>query len=315
MRFSSFGGFCFVGCKLDTKGTEFPPFTEYGRRDVLENTSLLCIAYWPLKEPSGALKAIDLKGGHNGDYKDVGNAGSLFPCPDFTYPNGQHSPIAGGTLVLGQTNIVTGETKPPHDVNNVTFETGMTTDGGFVIVPATETVALNPLKAFSVELWARPEFSGSELSIRELIDSRDVQAERSGFSIGIRDGLWEASFGTGVSAAFQFITGPAFEAEKASHVVLTYDGVNGNLFVNGELVKSEIVDGFVPNTTQPLTIGVGLKRLPDRVQDASNVEPRFPLFPFKGTLQCVAIYETALLLSDVKKHFHDGQGLKDEENA
>lgn len=315
------GTFCFVGCKLNTKGTGFPPFTEYGRRDVLENTQLLCIAYWPLKEGPGASQAIDLKGGHNGDYMSSANAGSLFPCPDFPFPNsGPHSAFAPGTLVLGQTNIVPGETKPPHDPVSLNFETGMTVDGGFVIVPASEAAALNPLKAFSVEVWVRPEFAfGETPSLRMVIESRDRQGpasdQLSGFAIWSNNGTWEAVLGIANADTYLTIKGPALEAEKASHLVLTYDGENGNLFVNGALAATEKVAGFVPNTTQPLTMGVGLKRLDDRVPGPSNVEPRFPLLPFTGTLQCVAIYETALLITDVLKHFNDGQGMKDEENA
>jgi concanavalin A-like lectin/glucanase superfamily protein len=316
------GTFYFVGCKLDTQGLEFPPFTEYGRRDVLENTSLLCIAYWPLKELPGAPQAIDLKGGHNGDYKNAANSPKLFPCPDFTFPNGgPHSAAAGGTLILGQTTIVDGETKPPHDPNDVMSETGMTIDGGFVIVPATEAAALNPAKAFSVEVWARAEFSGSEVpALRMVIESRDRQGPASdqltGFAIWANNGIWEGVLGIANSDTYLTIKGSAVTPEKATHLVLTFDGENGTLFVNGAIAATEKVKGFMPNTTQPLTMGVGLKRLDDRdTTDPLNAEPRFPLLPFNGTLQCVAIYGTALLLTDVQKHFHDGQGLKDEENA
>jgi hypothetical protein len=139
----------------------------------------------------------------------------------------------------------------------------------------------------------------------------------SGFAIWINEqNMWEAALGIANLPKPLLVTGPLVKFETTAYIVLTFDGVTAKLFVNGESPSSADATGFVPNTTQPLVMAAGFKRVADREDNDLTKEPRFPLFPFKGTLQCVAIYATDIsTMGAIAKHFHDGQGLKDEENA
>ena len=56
-----------------------------------------------------------------------------------------------------------------------------------------------------------------------------------------------------------------------------------------------------------LVIGVGGPWLPPRMQLADEVF--FPVFPFKGTIQDVAIYNVVLDPTVINTHFKDGSGL------
>ncbi len=309
-------GVCFVGCVLQTGGLGGDPkpakFTKYSDVDVLADPS--CIAYWPLDEappadPSGIIKAHDAKGSNNGEYKHKGNAAALFPCPAFEASPGVNSAQAIGFLSLGMESLLPGDAKQPANDPTI-LTTGMQCDGAFVTVPL--SAAINPPPPFTIEAWARPEWAaGGPPTLHVLLDSRgNVGASHGGYGIWVDpNGNWQAVvIGTGPSNAV--VTADAAVLSAVTHVVLTYDGTNASLFINGVRAPNSASlpagQTFSPNTTVPLIIGVGNPSLPPRTQP-SDIN-FFPQFPFKGTIQDVAIYNAVLADDVIMQHFDDGSG-------
>lgn len=312
-------GFCFVGCVLDTHGTgvgEPPPdkpFTQYSDTDVLPTA----IAYWPLSEPAVTLNmnpaiAKDVVGGHDGKYVNKDNFlntfpnTALYPCPGFQLQPGTNSAEAFGGQVLGAPGIVPGDAVQPQN-DPAVLTTAMFVEGGFVTVPASS--AINP-PVFSAECWLRPEWKADSPAIRIFLDSRDASAAPAGFALWVnQSNQWEAWFGVGAGGFFQ-VNGGAAELGFIAHVVLTFDGTNAAIFINGAKTSSaaSVPPGaqFTPNTTVDLVIGVGGPWLPDRLQPTDQLA--FPVFPFLGTIQDVALYDTVLTDADILKHFNDGSG-------
>ena len=58
-----------------------------------------------------------------------------------------------------------------------------------------------------------------------------------------------------------------------------------------------------------IRFGAGLRWLPLRTPGGPNAS--FPLVPFKGTIQDVAIYDDALDEATIMKHFNNGMGTPD----
>jgi hypothetical protein len=320
-------GFCFVGCVLNTHGTGDPdkpdpdnpdpepkpkPFTNYSKT-VTDTDGVL--AFWPLNEPAAiaqnpiaTAKAADIVGGHTGNYTDASNSPDLYFCPAINLAAGVDSAFAAGSLVLGVESIVPGDAMQPDNDPDI-LSTGMQIDGGFVTVPFSGDI--NAVSKFTLECWVRPEWDASPPAYRMIIDSRDtVGGMAHGFAIGVNNsGNWEASIyandGTGV-----LVAAGAAPLSSVTHVVLTFDGTNAAIFINGmQMSAPTAVPGgttFSPNTTSPFVIGAGLPWLPPRMQGGPDLS--FPLLPFKGTIQDVAFYNTVLSDADITKHFEDGSG-------
>lgn len=302
--------FRFVGCvKLDTQGTGFPPYTDYSGKDVKGNTD--CVAFWPLDDKPGQNKAADIVGNNTGTYRDKSSDPSLYKIPAGELGPTTHQAEATGFLEIGAPGIVSGATVAPHDPSNRVFATCMKVDGAFVEVAPNSTT--NPEAPFSVEFWAKPEWSADgPPATRMVIDSRDVtDTSRSGFSIRVNDvGLWEAALGVGTVSTV-VLTAGIVDLSAASHVVLTCDGTSARLFVNGTPGPAmTLAPGFVPNTTQRLIIGAGGAYLPDRT--AMDQVNAFPFLPFNGKIQCVAIYNKVLSDGTISAHHEHGLGNKDE---
>jgi Concanavalin A-like lectin/glucanases superfamily len=306
---------CFVGCTFDTSGLGLPPFTTYTDTDVVGNPA--AVAYWPLSEAVGAATAVDLVGTkkgtpHNGTYKDVTTAPAFFPCPGpFAVAPTVHSAFAPGTLTLGTMGIVPGDTVQPLNDPNVRT-TAMQVEGGFVSVPANSVV--NPAAPFTIEAWVRPEWdAAAPPAFRVIVDSRDVSGTASfGFALWINEvNQWEAAIGVNGSPQFVRVTGEKATLSATTHVVLTFDGTNGALFTDGIRTSpmTPLPGGmaFSPNTTKPLVIGVGLPWLPPRMQPTDDLF--FPLLPFKGTIQNVAIYNAVLSDQVIMLHRDHGNGV------
>jgi hypothetical protein len=316
-------GFCFVGCVLNTHGLggepSPTPFNKYSDTDVIGNKD--CVAYWPLSEPSAVAGnsvasaiAVDVVGTklgspHNGNYTHKGNAPQLFPCPAFQLAPGVDTAAAIGFLSLGDQSIVKGDAKQPP-TNPLVLTTGMQVNGGFVTVPANSVT--NPSGSFTIEAWARPEWADTDAGVyHSLIDSRDNNAMGvHGFAIWVNeDGNWEAVLNC-TNGKSVVVTAGSAVLKKATHVVLVLNGNNASLFIDGALASAVAPlpagETFSANTTTPLVIGVGLPFLPPRTQPSDN--NFFPLMPFNGTIQDVAIYKIALDPAVINTHNQDGSG-------
>lgn len=307
--------FCFVGCiKLDTQGTNYPPFTEYGKRRVIANPSIL--AYWRLSELSVAAPAKDDAGPHDGTYTAPADA---IPEHVVSLENA-NGPAAPGTISLGLVNIVPGETLD-GDLSNIVHLKGMRVDGGFMSVPP--AAVINPAPEFAVELWALrewPDDVGKKFT-RVVIDSSDAPAAQaykaSGYTIVVNaDGNWEAWLGVDGVIGRLRLTGPAAKLEDPAYIVLNVGPKGAQLCVNAVPVASaDYPEGktFERNLTQPIVIGAGFPRLPPRMK--GGTEPAFPACPFRGVIQCVALYSTMLDATTMQLNFDAGRGLLDKEKA
>jgi hypothetical protein len=308
--------FCFVGCAFDSHGTgvDIPPpskpFTKYSDTDVIPTA----VAYWPLSESSTtATKPVvsaiakDAVGSNDGNYTNVVNAPDLFPCPGFQIAAGVDTAAAMGTMALGSQSIVQGDAVQPGNDPNI-LTTGMQTDGAFVTVPLNAVV--NPAPPFTVECWARPEWKdNSGAAFRMVIDSRDTTGGAfTGFCIDVNEqGNWEAELGTVGASGFTTVTAGQATLSAVTYIVLTVEGNVATLFINGNsMAQTTLSTAFSANKVQPLIIGAGLRWLPLRTPGGPNSS--FPLVPFTGTIQDVAIYDTALSPGVISTHFNDGSG-------
>jgi hypothetical protein len=245
---------CFVGCgaflDLDDKvfddgSGETPPLTKYSDTDVIGNKD--CVAYWPLFDASAALPsppsllagivALDVVGNakgtpNNGSYKSVATDPALFPCPDFNLSAGVDSAKAPGTVTVGAPGIVTGDAVQPAN-NPAVITNAMLCDGGFVTVPFSQVI--NPDPPFSIECWARPEWDAAVSAFRAVLDSRNsVGATVSGYEIGVNENnQWEARLGVTGANPVLVVTANGVTPQAATHLVLTFDGTDAALFVDG----------------------------------------------------------------------------------
>jgi hypothetical protein len=252
---------------------------------------------------------------HNGTYRSVDIAADqgLFPCPGFNLAANVDTAAAPGTLILQAPGIVQGDTLEPHDAENPILTAAMRCNGAFVSVPVNKVV--NQSGPFTVEAWALPAWTEGDAGVfHSLIDSRDNgPAGLFGFAIWVNEtGLWEAVLNCTNSTNVLLTAGKA-SLTKVSHVVLTLDDANnGSLFINGAPASTKPLpagESFSPNTTKPLVIGVGAPWLPERQNKTGNMF--FPIFPFNGTIQDVAIYNIALPASVIMTHFDNGSGNDD----
>jgi len=312
--------FCFVGCSLPVSGLPADKFLTYSDSDVIGNK--FCVAYWPLGEPepdpaTGDSIAPDVVGKNHGTYKSVDiNAGkyhALFPCPDFDLGGGLHSALAPGTLTTGAPGIVQGDTVPPHDPDNFTLTKATQVNGGFVEVPfGPFSNVINRDAPFTIEAWVRPEWDlAATPALRVFIDSRGiVDGVVHGYALLVNAaGSWEAAFSVAGPVPTVLVTAGPASLTVPTHVVLTFDGNNAALFINGaQSLPPTSLQGstFTPNTTSSLVIGVGLPWLSPRMNPGDNLF--FPLLPFKGKIQDVAIYSVVLDPVTIMNHAQHGQG-------
>ncbi len=317
-------GLCFVGCILNTEGYGFgdpkpdpetrPP-SKYSDTDVIGNKN--SVAYWPLSEPSPPddsvkLTADDAVGTNDGEYKHKSNAGNLyFPCPIFPIvPGVIDSAPALGSLSLGTESIVPGDSVQPGNDPNI-LTTGMQVNGAFVTVPAAS--AINP-PVFTVEAWVRPEWDEAEVASRAIVTSQSSDAGTHGFILWVNNaGNFQAIINDGTSSGSATVTAGKATPNTITHLVLTFDGANASIFTDGALSggPSPLPAGssYSPNTTEPLIIGAGFGYLDDRV--SGMPASAFPLVPFNGTIQNVAIYNAVLDASVIMTHFNHGNAKED----
>ena len=309
-------GLCFVGCLLDSSAydvdkpnPEDKPPNNYSDTDVLVDPEIVA-AYCPLDEKSptdgtAKLTARDALGANDGEYKHKGNAPKLFPCPAFQLAPGTDTAEEIGFLSLGAEAIVLGDAEqPPADP--LVLKTGMQVRGAFVTVPYSATI--NPA-VFTVEAWVRPEWDGSVPAYRAIVDSRDnVGGTIHGFVLWVNQaGNWEAAMAD-VDGNFLFATAGQAAFGETAYLAFTFDGTNAALFVNGVKASQpmSLPAAYSPNTTQDLVIGAGAPWLDDRMN--STGDNFFPIFPFNGVIQDVAIYNTVLVDSAIEIHFYHGNG-------
>jgi Concanavalin A-like lectin/glucanases superfamily len=163
-------------------------------------------------------------------------------------------------------------------------------DGGYVSVPVAGHPELAPPE-FTVELLVATS-SWDSMALRVVACSVD-DAANLGWALYARaDNFWEARLWDGTQS--QTITGDAVDFRgRFEHLALTYaSGGVAIVWVNGVPHQAASSIPFLPNTQQPLYIGVG-------------VEGTTPHWPFAGLIQEVALYPTPL--ADIPAHYMSNQ--------
>jgi len=296
-------GLCFVGCVLDVSGLP-PDFTTYSATDIIPNID--CVAYWRLDDEGGT--AHDSKGGNEGQYIDKTAMPAQFPSPSYT-AGGFRSAAAAVTLTLAQSGsrIVNGDSE-----TGGSQAPAMQTDGAYVLIAANGVT--KPAGAFSAEAWIKTGWDASDSdAVHTFLDFRNVDAAGaiSGFAMLVdNQGQLGALVGRGAAGELN-VTGSAVPLQTPAHVVLTFENGTASLFVNGSPAGQSPLnpgESYVPNTTGQQSIGAGAPFAPPRTDQTAALF--FPAFPFKGSIQDVAIYKIALSPKTIMDHFTHGSGNK-----
>jgi len=122
-----------------------------------------------------------------------------------------------------------------------------------------DAVAVAPSSALSgpkvtAEVWFRP----TDVTAERVIVARMSQASSNfiGWRLKVSSGVLQAAFGN--NGAESVVTGPTLTANNWVHAVLSHDGSQGSLFVNGASVGSPIsMTATVNNPSTPPTLAIG----------------------------------------------------------
>jgi hypothetical protein len=155
--------------------------------------------------------------------------------------------------------------------------------------------ALNPASGspFTVEFWARPTASDNDDAP---VSNRVASGNRSGWVFFQRapDTGWNFRMYNGSGSAFGWdLTGGTSTLDDWSHVVATWNGSAGQLYVNGQLADA---------TNDPALNGVY------NASTAANfiVASSDTGSPYTGSVDEVAFYNTVLTPAQILNHYSTG---------
>lgn len=254
---------CLAGC--------WPPLDEVSNLTVSESYRAVVLAdaplaYWPLDEQDGAPKALDATANHH-DAQYLGN------------------------VTFGPGPIAEGGRAASFD------EEAVNLDGKCTRIVVGDVFDFPGDEEFTIEAWIKPRAVKDEF--------RRIFAKAIPASNGPQDGyeldtnqsakglVFQRSASNVVQAGIYDVPAPSTTA--FTHVVLTSDGTQVTLFVNGVSpmgVGTSPFNGPAVATTVPFVWG------------ASSTGERC----FAGALAELAVYGTALSASRVAAHYRAGQG-------
>ena len=284
--------FRFVGCAaiLDLDEVNYAPAG--CRQTILDDAP---VAYWRLQEPS----STTIPGGKAKDEKQLkdGTYRTLQLAPDPQFPD---SPAAPGTLILGVQGSGLLKEGP---------STSMKIDGGFVEVPFVNTLHA---PSFTIEALVLPEWQQNERGFyRTVIESSGddvLNSPTRGYAIYAgpeddqnpnSDTVWQVWMGD-ASKWQKVVEAPSqhLKFDRPTYLAVTY---NGSLTpplllyvyyadISNGLLSASASFSYKPKTGTSLLIGIG--RNP----------PNLQLWPFKGRIQEVVVYNKALRIERIVSH-------------
>jgi hypothetical protein len=272
--------------------------------------------------------------------------GVVYPWPQDSIPTPPALSAAGANmpdqqLKVGQPGLVKGDAKQPGN-DPAILTTCMVVDGGYVEVPFDSR--WNPPASFTLEACVTVGWQADPMvdprAWRAVLDGRgqnpqDPNAMCQGFAIiAMPDDKqplppappvyhWTVIVGNGLTGSSGFTilpdTGPPIALFNPSpplpeqppavvpvvYLAVTYDGTTLTLYVNDQPPVSTSAS-YIPNTASPLYIGAGAPYSPNRQTGGSASGG--PLFPYRGAIQDVAIYNVALGAAAIQDHFKHGSG-------
>ena len=231
------------------------------------------VAYWRLDEPDGSGTAVDAVGTFDGTYTP--NAGSV------TY----------GVLPPGIPN----DTDPA-----VTIAGGATIQIPFA-------PELNPTASWSVETWVKPSSLGANGGDYRVVLSSEYNLYPNPYNGWYIYQQPNNSFAFVPQPGNVFISAGSLVANNWYYLVITDDGTNFRMYINGVLAVAPFPvasAGYIPNGsginqdgTPGLTPGLGNTVLGQRTDAAFGT--------FLGTIDDTAIYQYALSPQQIMSHYTD----------
>ena len=185
-----------------------------------------------------------------------------------------------GTVNLGAPPVTSANTDPA-----VNFAATGSADGPNV-------ANLNPDGPFTLEVWTRPDAGAAGC----IVGSQYRVSSRGGYALyGNFFGVPQYFIDIGIPGATvsRFISSTIPQAGVPVHLVFTFDGTNGALYVNGLVESSGTIAVFERNPVAPFTIA---KR-----SDGAAA--------WNGAVDEVAFYNSALSAARVKQHTLAGMPL------
>lgn len=194
-------------------------------------------------------------------------------------------------VTFQQPGAIVGDADKSAEFNSL--QTG--NDGKMVDVPF--NAALNP-QSFTAELWVKPaEVIGT--SARSPLYNRGASTSE-GFLFFAHNGNTKWQFRTYSGTTSRNVNSTVdVVAGVWTHLVGTYDEATGmqRLYVNGlEQGTGLSAPGFTPNTSLQMRLGSG----------RNDLDVGVNMLLFKGNIDEVAIYNTALSASEVLAHYQNG---------
>ncbi len=240
------------------------------------------VAFWRLDEPSGSATAVDAVGSFDGAYDN-----------------------SKGDITFGVPAGVPHDTDTAVDLSD-TNTTGFGT-GGVIRIPY--ALELNPFGPWSIEAWVRPDLNDTHGNFRTVLSSvynYNYSTAVYGWAIYQHP---NGGSGAWTLALFNGSGGPGFFGSDFGHIplitnawyhlVLTDDGSNLQLYVNGVAGSANTTvaaSGFIPNGINgDPSVSSGAEVLGQRTDGA--------FLGFSGAMDEVAFYNYALSPAQVETHY------------
>jgi hypothetical protein len=235
------------------------------------------VAYWMLNEPNGASNAIDAVGSFDGSYD-----------------------TNSGAIVYGIASGIPNDTNTAVDLqDNQTTNAG---EGGTVQVPY--ALELNPFGPWSAEAWVRPDSvdGQSRATISSILDTNGDN-NNTGWIIdenGSIPAYWTVVYCTeGTSQYYGNDLGDLFSSPGTwNHLVITDDGTNLLLYVNGQVGNATTVaaSAYVPQGLNGDASLAGTNEVFGQTSDLTY-------FGANAGMEDVAFYNYALTPSQIQSHY------------
>ena len=176
-----------------------------------------------------------------------------------------------GPVVRGVEGVLVGETDPAVRFN-----------GGSEVVTVPDDPALRPT-ALTLEAWVRRDANNPQFATVVMKTSSGSWTDGYGLHY-----LTDGTINFFVNNRNSNKLAVPLPADTWTHVVGTFDGTRMNLYLDGLLRASKDSPALV-HSTQPLRIGNGQGN-----------------YPWRGVIDEVAVYPTALTLAQVQEHYRAG---------
>jgi hypothetical protein len=222
--------------------------------DTMEGSGPLRIGCWPGHEYAEArIDEVRL-------YDRALDAGEVAADMEAPIQTPRQGPIAAWSFDEGEGSTVEDITGDEHEgtVEGATWTKGrygsaLSFDGSEDCVTVPASSALEGREELTVEAWIRPEGTGEA----ESIVFKEAEGEWFGYTLflGLQaSGKVEGLIGETPTYASDVESPHTIPTDVWTHVALTYDGRHERLYVDGELVDTELSEAPIPNTG-PLRIG------------------------------------------------------------